>query len=139
MKEVWSTQTNRRNWNKRTQIDFNDWVKEKAEGHKQKKMSSGKGNLDDNCTSNGTRKEKGTKSLASAAEFSQQRNPANKNKTLFTTTSIFVVYKAKDLLWKCAAFQDKTPSENPQTVAAHKLCFSYFHGQDFFQTMPKTL
>ena len=128
-----STHTVRRNSNKPTLIDFNEWLKEKAEGHERMKMSIGKNNSDGTCTSNAIRTKPGTKVFASAAESSQQSNPVNKSKIPVTATSNCVVWEAKHPLCNCPVFPKKTPTERTKTVAVHNLCFSCLHGQHFLR------
>ena len=41
--EAWSMQTVRRQWHRPTLLDFNEWLKEKAEGHERLKTINSKG------------------------------------------------------------------------------------------------
>ena len=51
MKESWSLFTVKKHWVKPTLLDFNDWLKEKAEAHDLMKQSATKARPEDNSTS----------------------------------------------------------------------------------------
>ena len=51
MKESWSIFTVKKHWVKPTLLDFNDWLKEKAEAHDLMKQSAIKAKLEENITS----------------------------------------------------------------------------------------
>ena len=51
MKESWSLFTVKKHWVKPTLLDFNDWLKEKAEAHNLMKQSATKARPEDNSTS----------------------------------------------------------------------------------------
>ena len=42
MKEAWSLHTVEKDWTRPTLLNFNDWLKDKAEAHKRMKVSSAK-------------------------------------------------------------------------------------------------
>ena len=42
LKEAWSMQTVRHNWQRSTLLDFNNWLKEKAEGHERLRVPNSK-------------------------------------------------------------------------------------------------
>ena len=42
LKEAWSTHTVRHNWQRPTLLDFNNWLKEKAEGHERLRLLNSK-------------------------------------------------------------------------------------------------
>ena len=42
LKEAWSMHTVRHNWQRRTLLDFNNWLKEKAEGHERLRLLNSK-------------------------------------------------------------------------------------------------
>ena len=51
LKESWSLFTVKKQWVKPTLLDFNDWLKEKAEAHDLRKQTSSKARTEDNCNS----------------------------------------------------------------------------------------
>ena len=51
MKESWSLLTVKKHWVKPTLLDFNDWLKEKAEAHDLMRQSATKARPEDNNTS----------------------------------------------------------------------------------------
>ena len=50
MKEAWSMHTVKRNLDRPTLIDFNDWLKDKAEAHERMKTAAGKVKVDENVS-----------------------------------------------------------------------------------------
>ena len=50
MKKAWSMHTVKLNWDPPTPIDFNDWLKDKAEADERMKAASGKPKAEENTT-----------------------------------------------------------------------------------------
>ena len=48
LKESWSMHTVKKDWLRPTMLDFNDWLREKAEAHERMKAISFKGKNEDN-------------------------------------------------------------------------------------------
>ena len=65
MKEAWSLHTVKKDWSRPTLLDFNDWLKEKAEAHERMKMSSAKPKADESAPTV-TRTKTGAKVSSSA-------------------------------------------------------------------------
>ena len=55
MKEAWSMHTVKRSLDRPTLIDFNDWLKDKAEAHERMKTASGKVKGDENVPNTATK------------------------------------------------------------------------------------
>ena len=99
LKEAWSMQPVRRQWHRPTLLEFNEWLKEKAEGHERLKTINSK------VKSEETVKQKvGTKVFASNAKVSDK----TKQKPRFSPCS---VCKGQRALWNCAVFKEKKYSK----------------------------
>ena len=120
MKEAWSMHTVKRSLDQPTLIDFNDWLKDKAEAHERMKTASGKVNGDKNVPNTAT--ETKTTSKVFAATTSTNHGKA-KTENMPTTC---VACNEKHPLWRCSVFRKKTPTERAKLVADNKLCFSCF-------------
>ena len=66
MKEAWSMHTVKKDWSRPTLLDFNDWLKVKAEAHERMKVSTTKPKSEDS-TQSVTRTKTGAEVFASAA------------------------------------------------------------------------
>ena len=88
MKESWSLFTVKKHWVKPTLLDFNDWLKEKAEAHDLMKQSATKARPEDNSTSV-TKNKIASKVFASN---SQQRETRSKCHLLPQTLTLAVLY-----------------------------------------------
>ena len=65
LKETWPLYTMKNNWDRLTLLDFNDWLKNKAEAHERMKLSSGKWSTEEsNPPANVTGTKSGSKILA---------------------------------------------------------------------------
>ena len=71
MKEAWSMHTVKRTLDRPTLIDFNDWLKDKAEAHERMKSSSTKTKTEDSTTT-ATKTKTVSEVFASTASSSQQ-------------------------------------------------------------------
>ena len=135
MKEAWSMNTVKKNWSRPTLIDFNDWLKDKAEAHERMKTSAGKTKPEENPpNANVTRTKTGTKVFASTSSAQQQSVLASKQIKQPITC---IACKEKHPLWRCNVFREKTPTQRTKLVAEHKLCFSCLTGQHSFRRCPQ--
>ena len=134
MKEAWSMNTVKKDLSRPTLIDFNTWLKDKAEAHERMKSSAGKTKLEDS-PSNFTRTKTGTKVFASTSADTSTSGPKAKSSNPLATC---VACKEKHRLWRCPTFRGKTPTERTKLVAEHKLCFSCLNGQHTFRKCPAT-
>ena len=107
MKESWSLFTVKKHWVKPTLLDFNDWLKEKAEAHDLMKQSATKAKPEENITSV-TKTKTASKVFASN---SQQRDTKKQIPSSSTNTySRCIVCKGNHRLWECRVFKEKTPT-----------------------------
>ena len=71
-------QTVRRQWHRPVLLDFNEWLKEKAEGHERLKTINSKGKSEEPV-----KKKVGTKVFASNAKVSDKINEKTKDPSMF--------------------------------------------------------
>ena len=124
MKEAWSLHTVRRTLDRPTLIDFNDWLKDKAEAHERMKSLPNKAKPEE--SNNVTVTKTKTTSKAFAATTSSQQSASAKVKN-GKPPNTCAACKEKHPLWRCPAFRGKTPTERARIVADNKLCFSCFN------------
>ena len=110
--EAWSIQIVRSQWHRTTLLDFNEWPKEKAEGHKRLKSINSKGKSEEPV-----KQKVGTKVFASNAKVSDKTN----EKPKIPPCS---VCKGQHVLWSCAVFKEKNATHRAKHVAEQKLCFA---------------
>ena len=108
MRESWSLFVVKRNWSRPNLIDFNNWLKDKAEAHEQMKNMPGKPKV-----------EEPSKTKAVTRVFERQVQ-------LRKNLNILILCKGKHALWKCSVFEEKTPIPRAKFSAENKLCFSCF-------------
>ena len=133
MKESWSLFTVKKHWVKPTLLDFNDWLKEKAEAHDFMKQSATKARPEDNSTSV-TKTKTASKVFASN---SQQRETKKQMPSSSTNTySRCIVCKGNHRLWQCRVFKEKTPTQRAKLMADNKLCFSCLRDKHTFRQCP---
>ena len=113
-------QTVRRKWHRPTLLNFNEWLKEKAEGHERLKTISSKGKSEEPM-----KQKVGTKMFASNAKVSDK----TKKKPKFPPCS---VCKGQHALWNCAVFKEKNATQQAKHVAEQKPCFAAFTEQSQF-------
>ena len=107
MKESWSLFTVEKHWVKPTFLDFNNWLKEKAEAHDLMKQSATKARPEDNSTSV-TKTKTASKVFASN---SQQWETKKQMPSSFTNTySRCIVCNGNHRLWECRVSKEKTPT-----------------------------
>ena len=134
MKESWSLFTVKKHWVKPTLLDFNDWLKEKAEAHDLMKQSATKAKPEENITSV-TKTKTASKVFASN---SQQRETKKQMPSASTNTYFrCIVCKGNHRLWECRVFKEKTPTQRAKLVADNKLCFSCLRDKHTFRQCPQ--
>ena len=74
MKEAWSLHTVRRTLDRPTLIDFNDWLKDKAEAHERMKSLSNKAKPEENNNVNVTKTKTASKGFAATTSSQQSAN-----------------------------------------------------------------
>ena len=106
MKVSWSLFTVNKHWVKTTPLDFNDWLKEKAEARDLMKQSATKARPEDNSTSV-------TKTKTAPKVFAlNSRQKETKKQKLSSSTNTYshcIVYKGNHRLWEYRVFKDSNP------------------------------
>ena len=133
MREAWLLHTVRRTLDKPRLIDFNDWLKDKAEAHERMKSRPNKAKPEE--SNNVTITKTKTASKVFAATTSQQSAIAKANSDKPPNTC--VACTEKHPLWRCPTFRAKTPIERTKLVADNKLCFSCFNQNHTFRQCPQ--
>ena len=131
LKEAWSMNTVKRNLDRPTLIQFNDWLKEKAEAHERMKATSSKTKTDDVTAPTVTKTRTGTKVFA--ATTSNQDTTGTKPRG----EKRCVACKENHPLWRCPVFRRKTPKERTKLAAESKLCFSCLNEGHAFRQCPQ--
>ena len=125
LKGAWSMQIVRNQWHRPTLRDFNEWLKEKAEGHERLERIKSKGKSEEPV-----KQKLGTKVFASNAKVSDK----TKEKPKFPPCS---VCKGQHAFWNCAVFKDKNATQRAKYVAEQKLCFARLQGNHSFRNCSK--
>ena len=73
MKEAWSMLTVKRSLDRPTLIDFNDWLKEKAEVHERMKTAPIKTKVDENTQPNVTKTKTTSKVFAATSSTNERK------------------------------------------------------------------
>ena len=133
MKEAWSMHTVKKDWSRPTLLDFNDWLKDKAEAHERMKVSTTKPKNDESAQSV-TRTKTGAKVFASATSSSSSNGIGTKPNRVQPNC---IVCKDNHPLWRCRVYLDKTPTGRAKIVAENKLCFSCLKGNHSFRQCPQ--
>ena len=121
LKESWSLFTVKKHWFKPTLLDFNDWLKEKAEAHESNLMNqpTSKARTEDN--NNSVRKTKvASKTFAANTQTKGTQRPASTSAT--PPTPHCIVCKGNHRIWECRVFKEKSPTQRAKVVAEAKLC-----------------
>ena len=134
MKESWLLFTVKKHWVKPTVLDFNDWLKEKAEAHDLMKQSATKAKPEDNSTSV-TKTKTASKVFASNSQQKETKKQMPSSST--NTYSRCVVCRSNHRLWECRLFKEKTPTQRAKLVADNKLCFSCLRDKHTFRQCPQ--
>ena len=118
MKEAWSMHTVKRSLDRPTLIDFNEWLKDKAEAHERMKTASGKTKSDENPQPS-VNKTKTTSKVFAATTSNNQQNCSPKPKSDKPPINC-VACKEKHPLWRCSVFRKKTPTERESKTSCRK-------------------
>ena len=133
MREAWSMHTVKKDWSRPTLLDFNEWLKDKAEAHERMKISTTTPKSDESEQSV-TRTKTGTKVFAaSSSSASPKESRTNPNQVQLNCN----VCKDNHPLWRCRVFLGKTPTDRAKIVAENKLCFSCLKGNHSFRQCPQ--
>ena len=123
--------TVKKHWLRPTLLDFNEWLKEKAEAHERMKVLGIKGKVDD--SSSVQRSKTSTKTFSSNSEKSNQKVSSGKS----SSASSCVMCKGAHPIWRCESFKKKTPTQRAKIVADARLCFSCLDGIHSFRNCPQ--
>ena len=129
-KESWSLFTVKKHLVKPTLLDFNDWLKEKAEAHDLMKNTATKARTED--TNNSVTRSK-VASKAFAAKTQQKSNLKPQQRSPSTSISSCIVCKGSHRMWECRVFKEKTPTQRAKVVTEAKLCFSCLRDKHMFR------
>ena len=125
LKEAWSMHTVRQHWQRLTLLDFNDWLKNKAEGHERLKSLV--------KVEQPVKQKVVTKVLAGNTKVSS-KDEKSREKTRFPPCSLC---KGQHALWNCSVFKEKNATQRAKYVAEQKLCFSCLQGNHTFRKCQK--
>ena len=114
-----------------TLLDFNDWLKEKAEAHDLMKNTATKARTED--TINPVTKSK-VASKAFAANTQHKSNLKPQESSPSTSISSCIVCKGSHRLWESRVLKEKT--QRTKVVAQAKLCFSCLRDKHIFRQCP---
>ena len=133
MREAWSMHTVKKDWSRPTLLDFNEWLKDKAEAHERMKISTTKPKSDES-TQSVTRTKTGTKVFAATSSSASSKESRTKPNQMQLNCNVCKDYHP---LWRCRVFLDKTPTDRAKIVAENKLCFSCLKGNHSFRQCPQ--
>ena len=133
MKESWSLFTVKRHWVKPTLLDFNDWLKEKAEAHDLMKNTATKARTEDTIKSVARSK---VASKTFAANTQHKSNLKPQERSPLASISSCIVCKGSHRLWECRVFKEKTPTQRAKVVAEAKIFVSCLRDKHKFRQCP---
>ena len=111
--------TVRHNWQRPTLLDFNNRLKEKAEGHERLRVLKSKAKNEEAV------KPKTTKVFAANSQITSMAQ----DKSEFPPC---VLCKGSHALWICAVFKEKNATQRAKYVAEQKRCFTCLNGNHSF-------
>ena len=130
LKESWSLFTVKKHWVKPTLLDFNDWLKKKANAHNSIKNTATKARTEDSNYSV-TRTKCASKAFAANTPHKSNLEPQQSSPS--TSTSSCIVCKGSHRLWEGRLFKEKAPTQRAKVRAEAKLCFSCLHDKHMFR------
>ena len=133
LKESWSLFTVKKHWVKPTLLDFNDWLKEKAEAHDLMKQTSSKARTEGN-TNSVVKTKVAPRTFADKSQSRGTQRPSSTSATPQTPRCI--VFKGNHCIWECRVFKEKSPTHRAKVVVEAKLCFSCLREKDMFRQCP---
>ena len=106
LRESWSLFTVKKHWVKPTLLDFNDWLKEKAEAHDLVKQTSSKTRTEDN-TNSVVKTKVASRTFAANTQTKGTQRPASTSATPATPRCI--VCKSNHRIWECRVLKKSLP------------------------------
>ena len=134
LKESWSLFTVKKHWVKPTLLDFNDWLKEKAEAHDLMKKTSSKARTEDN-TNSVVKTKVASRTVAANTQSKGTQRPASTSAT--PPTPCCIVCKGNHRIWECRVFKEKSPTQRAKVGVEAKL-FLMFERKAYVQAMSKS-
>ena len=120
LKEAWSMQTVRHKWQRPTLLDFNNWLKEKAEGHERLRLLNSKAKNEEPVKPKTTKVFAANRQVTSKAQDKSKLPPC-------------VLRKGSHALWNCAVFKETNATQRAKYVPEQKLCFACLNGNHSFR------
>ena len=130
LKESWLLFRVKKPCVKPTLLDFNDWLKEKAEAHNLMKNTTTKAGTE--VTNNSVARTI-VASKASAANTQHKSNLKPQQSSPSTSIPSCTVSKGSRRLWECRVFDEKTPTQRAKVVVEATLCFSCLRDEHIFR------
>ena len=106
LKDSWSLIKVKKHWVKPTLLDFNDWLKEKAELHDLMKQTSSKARTEDN-TNSVVKTKVASRTFAANTQTKDTQRPASTSTT--PPTPRCIVCKGNHRIWECRVFKKSLP------------------------------
>ena len=133
LKESWSLHTVKRDLIRPTMLDFNDWLKERAEGHDRMKTTSFRSKPEDTNSKGAVKTNVSSKVFVSNSKSSSVSRQSQSSKN---DHPLCVLCKSQHRIWRCQTSKEKTPTQRAKIAAENKLCFSCLNGKHSFRTCP---
>ena len=133
LKESSSLFTVKKHWVKPTLLDFNDWLKQKAEAHDLTKQTSSKARTEDN-TKSVVKSKVASRTFAANTQSMGTQRPASTSAT--PPNPRCIVWKGNQRIWDCRVFKEKSLTQRAKVVAEAKLCFSCLREKHMFRQCP---
>ena len=111
----------RHNWQRRTLLDFNNWLKENTEGHEELRVLNSTTKKNEEPV-----KPKTTKYFAANSQVTSKAQ----DKSKFPPC---VLCKGSQALWNCAVFREKNATQRAKFQAEQKPCFPCLNGNHNFR------
>ena len=121
MKHSRSLFTVQMQWAKPKLLDFNDWLKQKAEAHNLVKQSSPKAKSEESINSL-VKTKVSSRTFATNLQTKGTQRPASTPAS--PTNPRCIVCKGKHRIWECGVFKETSPTQGAKVVEEAKLFFS---------------
>ena len=108
LKESWSLHTVKKDFIRPTMLDFNDWLKERAEGHDRMKTTSFRSKPEETNSSGAVETRTSSKVFASSSKSSSVISQSQSSKNYHPTR---VFCNTQHPIWRCETFKEKTPTQ----------------------------
>ena len=131
LKESWSLFTVKKHCVKPTLLEFNDWLKEKAEANDLMKQTSAKARTEDN-TNSVVKTKVASRTFAANTQTRGTQRPTSAT----PPNPRCIVCKGNHRIWECRVFKEKSPTQRAKVVAEAKLCFSCLREKHMFRQCP---